>query len=112
MSSSQFRKDERVDSKNLVSFQLYDASGEIIEEGMAVTLNISRSGALVKTKTPFAVNARVGLIVAVENDIVEVEGVIRHCEEEEGEYKSGVKFVSITEDQINKLSTHFPEILN
>jgi len=111
MASSQFRRDERVSSKNLVSYQLYNASGDILEEGMAVTLNISRAGALIKTKTAFAQNTRLGLIVAVENDIVEVEGVVRHCEEEEGEFKSGIRFVSITEDQIQKLATHFPEIL-
>ena len=111
MSDSQFRRDERITSKNLVSYQLYDASGEIIEEGMAVTLNISRSGALIKTKKAFALNTRLGLVVAVENDIVEVEGTIRHCEEQEGEFLSGLKFISITEEQIQKLAVHFPEIL-
>ncbi len=110
--ASKFRRDERITSKNLVSYQLYDASGEIIDEGMAVTLNISRSGALIKTKNAFAVNAHLGLIVAVENDIVEVEGTIRHCEEEDGEYKSGIKFAAITDEEIKKLATHFPEILD
>lgn len=112
MSNSQLPRDERVSSKNLVSFQVYDTNGEIIEEGMAVTSNVSRSGASIKTKNAFAINSRLGLIVAVKNDIVEVEGVIRHCKEDKGEYLSGVKFISITEDQIQKLATHFPEILD
>lgn len=108
----QFRKDERIEAKNLVSYELYDSSGNIIEEGMAVTLNISRSGALLKTKKPFPLNARVGLIVAIENDIVEVESVVRHSEPtENGDYQVGVKFVSITENQIQQLAKHFPEIL-
>lgn len=110
--SEQFRRDERVEAKNLVSYELYDSSGNVIEEGMAVTLNISKSGALIKTNKPFPVNARIGLIVAIENDIVEVESVTRHCEpSSDGDYQVGVKFVTITEDQIILLARHFPEIL-
>ncbi|GAB4190565.1 MAG: hypothetical protein Kow00108_26060 [Calditrichia bacterium] len=112
MGDQQFRRDERIEAKNLVSYELYDSSGNIIEEGMAVTLNISRSGALLKVKKPFPSNAQLGLIVAIENDIVEVESVTRHCEPaEDGDYNVGVKFVAITEEQIQQLAKHFPEIL-
>jgi hypothetical protein len=111
--SSQERKSTRLDSDHFISYRLYDSEDRVCEEGMAKTVNISRSGVAVENRTEFDVGSKIELTIALTEDLVKTEGVVRNVEKkDDSTFHIGIEFVNISENEIKQLSEEFPEILD
>ena len=109
--SSQDRKSTRLESDHFISYRLYDSEDRVCEEGMAKTVNISRSGVAVENRTEFDVGAKIELTIALTEDLVKTEGVVRNVDKKDEAYQIGIEFVNISENEITQLAQEFPEIL-
>jgi hypothetical protein len=79
---------------------------------MATTVNISRSGVAVENRTQFDVGAKVELTIALSEDLVKTEGVVRNVDQkDDSTFHIGIEFTNISESEINQLAEEFPEIL-
>jgi hypothetical protein len=85
----------------------------VCDEGMAKTRDISKSGVAVENRTTFDIGSKVELTIALSEDLIKVNGIVRNAEEtNDGQYNIGIEFVDISEDQLKKLSEEFPEIVD
>ena len=110
--SSQERKSARLESDQFISYRLYDSEDRVCDEGMAKTVDISRSGVAVENRTQFEVGAKIELTIALTEDLVKTEGVVRNVDQkDESTYHIGIEFTNISESEINQLAEEFPEIL-
>jgi hypothetical protein len=110
--SSQDRKSTRLESDQFISYRLYDSEDRVCEEGMAKTVNISRSGVAVENRTEFDVGAKVELTIALTEDLVKTDGVVRNVDKKDDtSYHIGIEFVNISENEIKQLAQEFPQIL-
>jgi len=110
--SSQERKSARLESEQFISYRLYDSEDRICDEGMAKTVNISRSGVAVENRTEFEVGAKIELTIALSEDLVKTGGVVRNVDKkDESTFHIGIEFTEISEDEINQLAEEYPEIL-
>ena len=110
--SSQDRKSTRLESDQFISYRLYDSEDRVCEEGMAKTVNISRSGVAVENRTEFNVGAKVELTIALTEDLVKTDGIVRNVDKKDDtSYQIGIEFVNISENEIKQLAQEFPEIL-
>jgi hypothetical protein len=110
--SSQDRKSARLESDQFISYRLYDSEDRVCDEGMAKTIDISRSGVAVENRTQFEVGAKVELTIALTEDLVKTEGVVRNCEQkDEATFHIGIEFSNISESEIKQLAEEFPELL-
>jgi len=110
--SAEDRKASRLESTQFISYRLYDSEDRVCEEGMAKTKDISRTGVAVENRTPFKVDARVELTIALSEELIKTEAVVRNCLEiDENTFQIGMQFTQISEDEIQKLSKEFPNIL-
>ena len=110
--SSQERKSTRLESDQFISYRLYDSEDRVCEEGIAKTVNISRSGVAVENRTEINVGSKIELTIALTEDLVKTEGVVRNVDKkDDSEYQIGIEFVNISENEIKQLSEEYPEIL-
>lgn len=109
--SSLDRKSTRLESDHFISYRLYDSEDRVCEEGIAKTVNISRSGVAVENRTEFAVGSKVELIIALKEDLVKTQGVVRNVDKKDDSiFQLGIEFVNISESEIKQLAEEFPEI--
>ena len=110
--SSQDRKSARLESDQFISYRLYDSEDRVCEEGMAKTVDISRSGVAVENRTQFEVGAKIELTIALSEDLVKTEGVVRNVDQkDDSTFHIGIEFTDISESEIKQLAEEFPEIL-
>jgi hypothetical protein len=110
--SSQERKSARLESDQFISYRLYDSEDRVCNEGIAKTVDISRSGVAVENRTEFEVGAKIELTIALSEDLVKTEGVVRNVDKkDDSTFHIGIEFTDISEDEINQLAEEFPEIL-
>ena len=111
--SSQERKSTRLESDQFISYRLYDSNGRICDEGMAKTRDISRTGVAVENRSAFEVGSKIELTIALSEDLVKTEGVVRNVEKiDDSTYHVGIEFTKITDNEIKELAKEFPEILD
>ena len=105
------RKGVRVESEQFISYKLFDSENRICDEGMALAKDISRNGVAVENRRSFDIDSRLELTIALSEDLIQTEGVVRNVKEiDEKTYLIGIEFSNITKDQIKKLSKEFPGI--
>ena len=109
--SVQDRKSTRLESDQFISYRLYDSENRVCDEGMAKTKDISRSGVAVENRTPMEVGARIDLTLALSDDVVKISGVVRNSEKMNDIFNIGIQFSEISEEEMEKISKEFPEIL-
>lgn len=106
------RKSSRVEAQHFISYDVLDSSGSIILSGMALSLDLSKKGVQLETRQEFPEDALVRLHLAVGEDIVDVDGKIRHMEKvNENVYHIGVEFLEIEEERLQRIGRHYPDIL-
>jgi c-di-GMP-binding flagellar brake protein YcgR len=99
MDESQRRKYERKDSLNLIDYVLLGPEGNPISRRMGRTLNVSVGGILLETHHPLKQGQRVVITIALNEDIVEINGrvvYIKPCEDKL--FCSGIEFAEIDEE--------------
>jgi len=110
--SNQDRKSPRLDSDQFISYRVFDSEERVCDEGMAKTKDISQSGVAVENRTAIEVGAKVELTIALSEDLIKVDGIVRNVDKNsEDQYNIGIEFSKITPEQIKQLSEEFPEIL-
>mgnify|MGYP006290074543 FL=1 len=91
------RKHKRFESQNLLEYILVDEKGNPVEGGMGRTLNVSEGGMLMETTVEFDVGQTLWILIGVEEDMVEVEGVAIHIRpsDTENRYVAGIDFKNL-----------------
>jgi hypothetical protein len=111
MSSKDNRKSKRVEAKHFISYDLLNPEGEIVENGMALSLDLSREGVLLENRTDFSQGATVNIHIAVGEEVVHLKGKAKHSEQlDEGKYQIGIHFEDMTEEKAEKIAQFYPDI--
>ncbi len=88
------RKKPRVNSLNLLSYLCMDENDEVVMQGVGRTLTVSQGGILLETHAPIDPGHAVSLVIAIENDLVDVKGkVVYSSTGKEGRFNTGIQFV-------------------
>ena len=110
--SEEKRKSVRIESDQFISFKVYDDQGRICNEGMALAKDVSKSGVLLENRTGFDVGSKVDLAIALSEEILNVKGVVRNSKAmDENSYQIGIEFSEISEEELTKLASEFPNIV-
>lgn len=100
------RQYTRFDALNL-SYVVVDDEGNIINEGMGRTLNVSEGGILLETHFHIDEGRNLTVTIAVEEELVDIRGKVVHASNcVEGLCQTGVQFSEITPVQ-RKVLLHF-----
>ncbi len=106
MTTKENRKYERVASLNLLHFTGY-RNDVIIKQGMGRTLDVSESGILLETHFLMELQDRLSLTIGLEDDLVEMEGRVVYCnEEEDGKFKVGIEFFEVDNNALQILKQY------
>jgi c-di-GMP-binding flagellar brake protein YcgR len=94
------RKDPRITSTNLISYVLRDEKDQGIMQGMGRTLNVSEGGMLLETHVPLDPHYVVTVIIALEDELMELKGRIAHSAKLENRgFASGIEFMEMDEEK-------------
>ncbi len=95
------RKHPRVPTSNLISFNVYDEDGRLVNHSMAKALNISQGGILIETALMLQ-SDRISLMSAdTQNKLVEVKGRVRYSRENEyGMFETGISFEGTHDENV------------
>jgi c-di-GMP-binding flagellar brake protein YcgR len=97
MTKIEKRKYTRVNSLNL-SYVCIDENGEILNEGMGRTLNVSEGGILLETGFCILPKQNLMLTIAVEDHLLDIKGKVVRCgEDKANKFHTGVEFLDIDE---------------
>jgi hypothetical protein len=106
------RKDTRLESAQFISYRAYDSQDRVCDEGMAKTKDISRSGVAVENRRPIEVGTRVELTIALKEELIKTYATVRNVKElDEQNFHIGLEFVKISEEELDKLSKEFPNLM-
>ena len=93
MTDEEKRQSARIQSLNLLSYFCMDEKGEVVTRGVGRTLNVSKGGILLETHTPIDSKHTLSLVIAMENDLVDVRGeVVDYWVGEDGKHKTHIRF--------------------
>ena len=110
--SEEKRKTVRIESDQFISFKVYDEQNRVFNEGMALAKDISKSGVLLENRIGFDIGAKVDLAIALTEELLNVKGIVRNCQLlNENTYQIGIEFLEISEDEVTKLVSDFPNII-
>jgi len=98
MSGSERRRYLRKDALNLLDYTVIGDNGELIARGMGRTINISEKGILFETHVPFQLDQTLVITIELEEDLVELKGIIRHVKACEDNFNSGIEFTHMDKD--------------
>lgn len=89
----------RVNRMNLTAVELFDELGELAEETIGKTLNISEGGMLLEMVKPLPLLSKVSLSVGFGDAVAHVDGEVVHLRKnEDGRIETGIQFVALTEE--------------
>ena len=105
------RESFRVGSDNFMSFRLFNAEDQVFYEGVATIVDISRTGIAIVVSQPIETGLKIELTIGVADEVVKTNGRIRNQKQNsETEYQIGVEFDFLSEDDLDKLATVYPDI--
>ncbi len=111
--SQDMRKSSRIDARHFISYDVLNEQEQVILSGMALSENLSRTGIQITDRQAFPVDAPVRLHLAVGDDVIHIQGKVRHVEKiGEEEYRVGVEFTDIGNDVLQKIGEYYPGLLN
>lgn len=98
MTIEEKRKNFRIDSLNLISYACQDENGNLVQQGMGRTLNVSETGLLLETHVEIESQYPISLTLGLEDDLVEIKGQLVHSKRNiEGKFESGIRFFEMGE---------------
>lgn len=105
------RESFRVDSDNFASFRLFNSEDQVIYEGLATIIDISRTGIAFLTKHPAETGLKIELTIGVADEVVKTMGRIRNQKTlTKEDFQVGVEFDFLSEDDLDKLAMVYPDI--
>jgi c-di-GMP-binding flagellar brake protein YcgR len=106
------RKSIRVDAQLFISYDILDKEGKVVQAGMALSEDLSRSGVKIKDRSNLPVDTSVKIHLAVGEEVIDLTGKVRHVKKTGGSnYHIGVEFADIDAELVKKLAKFYPEIL-
>jgi len=106
------RKSNRAESDQFISYRAYDSNNRVCDEGMAKTRDISRTGVSVENRRALEVGARVELTIALIEDVIKTESVVRNVKKADDQtYYIGLEFTRISDEELEKLGKEFPNLI-
>lgn len=89
----------RVNRLKLTAVELFDELGELAEETIGRTLNISEGGMLLEMVKPLPLLSKVALSVGLGDAVAHIEGEVVHLRKnEEGRIETGIQFIGVSEE--------------
>ena len=105
------RKSARVDAQLFISYDVIDESGRVTYSGMALSRDLSRKGVLIEERMSFPVDSKIQMHLGVGEDVVHVDGYIRHIEEvSENMFHISIEFQQLNSETLHALAQFYPEI--
>ncbi len=105
------RESFRVDSKNFISYRLFNADNQVFHEGVATTIDMSRTGIAIITSSTIETGLHIELALGVGNEVVKAKGVVRNQKKHaDGSFQVGIEFNFLSEKDLDKLATVYPDI--
>ena len=99
MDEGKRRKYERKDSLNLIDYVVLGPEGNPISRRMGRTLNVSKGGILLETHHPLKQGQSVVITIALNEDIVEIDGHVVYIKPGEDKlFCSGIEFSKIDKE--------------
>jgi len=106
------RSASRIDTRNFVSYRLLNEDGAVLNEGMILSRDLSRTGISLEADFEFQIGAQVQLTIGIGNELVRVKGIVRNSVSVAGgKFQSGVEFDFLSDEDLNKISLLYPEVL-
>jgi hypothetical protein len=106
------RSANRIPSENLLAFRLLDENGAVINEGMVISMDISRNGIALLSKIPMPAGLKIELSIGMGDEVVIAGGRIQNQKKiGEDNYQIGVEFNFLNDEDLNKIAMHYPSIL-
>ena len=94
-----------------ISYDVIDESGRVTYSGMALSRDLSRKGVLIEERMSFPVDSKIQMHLGVGEDVVHVDGYIRHIEEvSENMFHIGIEFQQLNSETLHALAQFYPEI--
>ena len=90
------RGKERINKINLL-YLCVKENGDVIQQGMGRTINISESGIRLETNFPIDSKKTVFLSIGIEDDIVNIKGRIVYYIEKNATFEFGIQFEDVDE---------------
>ncbi|GAB4381067.1 MAG: hypothetical protein Kow0042_31490 [Calditrichia bacterium] len=104
------RGSSRVDAHHFISFDVLDDQGRVTQSGMAISRDLSRKGVKIENRFAFDKDANVRIHLALGDDVVHLDGTVRHVEKiSEDEFHIGIEFSEINKELIERLSQSYPD---
>jgi c-di-GMP-binding flagellar brake protein YcgR len=105
------RESFRVGSDNFMSFRLFNAEDQVFYEGVATIVDISRTGIAIVAAQSAEAGLKIELTIGVADEVVRTAGRVRNQKQvSENEYQIGVEFDFLSEEDLDKLATVYPDI--
>jgi c-di-GMP-binding flagellar brake protein YcgR len=96
------RKYPRVKICNPISYDCVDQDGNLIDQNMAVALDVSQNGILLETPQKIESKTISLLFVDLENELVEILGaVVFSIKKKDMKFKSGINFQGTHDENIH-----------
>jgi len=90
------RRSERKDSLNFLDIEHVAHEGEVLNQGMGRTLDVSAVGLKLETHIPLKPGEELRVAIGLDDDVVNLQGRIVHVSEVGSElYHAGVDFVDL-----------------
>lgn len=102
------RKFTRHETKQLIDLSTTDLKGSRTEFQMGRVLDISMGGLRIETQLNLDVTARIEITAGIENNLVDLVGLVTHTEKHANHFVSGIKVLSISPESRNTI-THYIE---
>jgi len=90
------RRSERKDTLNFLDIEHVAREGEVLNQGMGRTIDVSTVGLKLETYLPLSVGEALHVSIGLDDDVVELQGRIVHVVEVgQDTYHAGVEFVGL-----------------
>ena len=99
--TAESRVDTRVETCNLVSFLCLDAARKPVHQGMGKALDVSKNGLMLESSGPIDTDYVSLLSADPDNSLVEIVGKVAYSRQSQtGSYKTGIKFIGNSDENI------------
>ncbi len=103
---------KRLETENLLAFQLFDDQQQVILQGVVKTIDISRTGISIESFQAMDIDRKIELTIGLGENIVKARGTVKNCvNRSENTYHVGIEFDYLSDDDLNKIALVYPEIL-
>ncbi|MBN1484196.1 MAG: PilZ domain-containing protein [Chloroflexia bacterium] len=104
MSTIERRQYPRSQDWHLVSFTHYDEQGEVDDQGLARTLDMSRGGLLLEMTWALPLGSWLDLELQLQDEILCLQSQVSHVEERpNGRFAVGVAFLDVSEEILERI---------